>query len=132
MLFRSQIVSAQREVVAGKPGAAMTQLESALPKISPDNKPLALYWLGSSKLASDDPETQQYGILNMLRIPALYGKEHPELAAAGLYRAMEFLTDSKDTRGSVALRNELLLRYGQTSFAAKLKSRSNDSSKETP
>ena len=45
-----------------------------------------------------------------------------ELAAAALYHAMRELTAAGDARGGAALRRELLERFGQTYFAARVRS----------
>jgi hypothetical protein len=113
------IVAVQQELLAGMPGAATAKLEASLAEISPDNRPLALYWLGRAQLASTDVETRKRGLVRLLRIPALHGNQTPEISAAALFHGMEVLKQLDDVRGSVALRNELLVRYGQTCLAAK-------------
>jgi hypothetical protein len=114
-----QIVEAQRELAAGSPGGKVRALATALPSLEAANKPLALYWLGRAKLAASDPREQQLGILHLLEIAAAHGASQPELAAAGLFEAMHALEKRKDIRGSVAVRGELLGKYGQTYHAAK-------------
>ena len=79
---------------------------------------LALYWLGRVKLVSPDADTKKSGLVQLLRIPALYGNQVPEISAAALSYGVDVLKQFDDARGSVALRNELLVRYGQTYFAA--------------
>lgn len=112
------IVAVQRELLTKQPGTATTKLEANLPGISLENKPLALYWLGRVQLSAEDVETRKQGLVRLLRIPALYGNQSPEISAAALYHGVDFLKQLDDVRGSVALRNELLVRYGQTYFAA--------------
>ena len=53
-------------------------------------------------------------------------------AAAGLYRAMQTLSELGDVKGSVAVRKELLLRYGHTYYATVVKSQSAKSGQEKP
>lgn len=113
-----EIVAVQRELLTGKPGPAAAVLDAQLADISRENQPLALYWLGRAQLDSTDLETRQRGLVRLLRIPALYGSQAPEVAAAALFQGIEVLKELDDVRGSVALRNELLVRYGQTYFAA--------------
>jgi hypothetical protein len=118
------IIDAQREIMAGQPGAATSVLATAGDRISAANRPLALYWLGTSRTAGGDGDERRRGALDLLRIPALHGRESPELAAAALFRVMNLLADSGDSRGSVAVRRELLERYGQTYYAAHVRGES--------
>ncbi len=112
------IIAVQRELMTGKPGAAAAALDARLADISPQNQPLALYWLGRVQLASTDVDTKKSGLVRLLRIPALYGSQAPEISAAALSHGVDVLKQLDDVRGSVALRNELLVRYGQTYLAA--------------
>jgi len=116
------ILTAQRQVVTGNHAAAISQLSSRLKDLSPAHKPLALYWLGMSKMMQAANGSREAGLLDLLRIPANHGEAHPVLAAAALFKTMNTLRESGDALGSVAVRNELLLRYGQTHFADQAKS----------
>ena len=111
------ILRAEGELAVGKDGPALEQLRTNVADLSRETKPLALYCLGRAKLKSPDYETQQQAVLDLLRIPALYGKRQPELSAAALFAAMTKLTEMKDVRGSIAIRGELLSEYGNTYFA---------------
>ena len=62
-------------------------------------------------------EQQLDGVLQLLRLPALYGEQQPELAAAALYHAMAACGRFQDSQGQAALRRELLSRYQQTYHA---------------
>jgi len=127
------IVAVQRELLTGKPDAAARALDARLADISPANQPLALYWLGRVKLVSTDVDTRKSGLVQLLRIPALYGNQAPEISAAALSYGVDVLKQLDDVRGSVALRNELLVRYGQTYFAAQaLAPSSVEAPQETP
>jgi hypothetical protein len=112
---------AQGEVLGGQPGQAVSILERNLQKFTPDNKPLAIYWLGMSKLKSGDELVQRQGILDLLHLPAIYGDRFPELAAAALYRTMMTFADAGDDESRAAVRRELLEQYSQTYHAAKVK-----------
>jgi hypothetical protein len=118
------IAQAQEEVQADRGGPALARLIRNVDKLSPQNRPLGLYWLGMSKVAQKDEASRRAGVLQLLSLPALYGKEYPELAGAGLYRAMNALAEMNDLKGSVAVRKELLVRYAQTVYAAKAKDES--------
>lgn len=113
------VVAAQREIVTGDVSKiAVKSLQNKLADFSSDNVPLALYWLGRDKLGADDASVQQQGMLDLLRIVAVYGDRRPEVSGAALVHAMDQLSARKDVRGSVALRGELLSKFGGT-FAAK-------------
>ncbi len=126
-----EIAKAQGEVVAGSPGQAVGRLLLAVDQLTSDNKPLALYWLGIARLQSDRERVRQEGIVQLLHLPALYGKSHPTLAAAGLYQAMLALRKQNNPAGRRALRGELLARYGQTCHADKAR-KEQDSPERNP
>jgi len=115
------IAMAQAEVLRGQPGQALGILQSNLHRLAPDNKPLAIYWLGMSKLKSADERVQRQGILELLHLPAIYGDKFPELAAAALYQSMVTFADAKDDNSRAAVRRELLEQYSQTYHAAKVR-----------
>jgi hypothetical protein len=114
------VAMAQREVASGKIGAAVSRLEQTVDRLSPAARPLGLWWLGMARIQSGDAQAKRQGVLDLLHLPAIYGVEHPELAGAGLYQAMKTLAELGDQRGANALRNELVVNYGQTSHAAKV------------
>lgn len=115
-----QIVLAQQEVLEGKPAGDVARLEATTDQMLPQNQAAACYWLGLAKTSQPEKETRLAGVLRLLRIPALYGKQSPELAGAGLYHAMQALGEMKDVKGSLAIRRELQVRYAHTTHAAKL------------
>jgi hypothetical protein len=114
------IAGAQLEVANGQPGPAVSSLANRLNAMSAANKPLAIYWLGIAKLLSDQEPVQREGVLQLLHLPAVYGKQSPELAAAALYRTMGTFHTWKDDSAQSAIRRELLGQYGQTYYGAKV------------
>jgi hypothetical protein len=118
------IALAQREVQAGTAGEAVRRLQRSIDGLLPVNKPLAQFWIGMARLTAADAPGKRDGVLELLRLPALYGKQSPELAAAGLYHALKTLEALEDNAGSIALRKELLSRYAGTVHATRLKSTS--------
>jgi hypothetical protein len=72
----------------------------------------------------DKPMDHSSGLLDLLKIPATYGAEQPDLSAAALHLAMETLSKAGDAKGSVALRKELLERYGQSWHAQQVRATS--------
>jgi hypothetical protein len=119
---------AQREVQLGQAGGAVTNLENNLSTYSALSKPVALYWIGRAQVASGDERIRQEGMLQLLRIAAVFGDKFPELAAAGLYHTMRALGDGNASAPSAAVRKELLDRYGHTFHAALVKGQSSASS----
>ncbi len=115
------IIQAQVRMRRGETDAAISALSQELEQLPKNLKPLALYSLGQAQLTKTDPAAHKTGLLDLLRIPALFGKTQPELAAAGLYVAMHALAKSGDIKGSIALRRELLDHYGQTWHAEQLR-----------
>lgn len=115
------IAQAQQEIQSGKPGPALVKLTVDIDGLSPQNQPIGLYWLGLSKVGRKEEPARREGVLLLLNLPALYGRSHPELAGAGLYQAMHALEAMSDTKGSNAVRKELLARYAHTVHAAKVK-----------
>jgi hypothetical protein len=115
------IAAAQDEVMRGSPGPAASGLEREWETFLPTNKPLALYWVGRAKAASSQHSVRQEGILQLLRLPAVYGEAYPELAAAGLYQTIRAMEASGDTDSLAAVRQELLKHYGHTYHAGSVK-----------
>ena len=115
------IVLAQQELAGDSPGAAIERLRSrgdALPELC---RPVAVLLIGLADVRSSDGNVCREGLLNLLTLPAAYGKEQPELAAAGLYHAAAWLDKLKDAAGAAAVRRELASRYAGTYFEAGLR-----------
>jgi hypothetical protein len=70
---------------------------------------------------STDPALRQAGVLELLKLPALHGQRHPELAAAALFDAMQSFAQSRQTAEQAAVRRELLSNYSQSWHAAKVR-----------
>lgn len=113
------IAAAQHELQTGQPGPAIESLAGKLDGVSAANKPLVIYWLGMAQLGSDDLSVQRDGVLQLLYLPAIYGKQAPELAAAALHRTMTAFGDWQNDAARSALRRELVEQYSQTYHAAK-------------
>ena len=123
------VLLAQQEVMAKAPGTNLAGLEARLPKLHPANRHLAHIWLGMSRSgqsnaagnnAAANPVTEantpthRDAALDFLTVAALAEGRDPELAAAGLYQAMQILDKLKDTAAATAVRRELLARYRET------------------
>ena len=117
------IVEAQMQLSRGEVDGAVESLQRQRSQFPRDLQPLALYWLGQARLAGVNTDGRQEGLLDLLRIPALYGTRAAGTGGGGLYLAMQALAESGDVKGSIAIRRELLDRYGQTWHAQKLRQR---------
>jgi len=115
-----EIAVAQREVSEGRPGEAADRLRARLDELSAANKPLAIYWLGTALVQSDDDRSRKQGVLYLLHVPALYGAKHRDLAAAALYGARETLLRMNDQPGAESLGRELEVNYARTFHALKV------------
>lgn len=115
------IIEAQMQLEQGEPDSAIRLLTGELDGLDESLKPLALYWLGQARVSDSEKNVRRVGVLDLLRIPAFFGQDHPELAAAGLYVAMHTLADAGDMTGSIAIRRELLDRYGGTWHAEQVR-----------
>jgi hypothetical protein len=124
------IVAAQMELTRGQADSADEALQSLRGQLPEHLKPLAWYWSGQARLASADADTRTAGLLDLLRIAAIHGQEHAELAGAGLYTVMHALAKAGDATGSIATRRELLERYGQTWHARLLRDEDRKARKE--
>lgn len=111
------VLLVQLEAQSGKPGPACERLQSELGELDRFSKPLALYWLGKIESSDDDAVRRQEGVLRLLRIPALYGEDQPEVASAALYQSMQALQAANNRQGAEALRRELTTSYPATHHA---------------
>jgi len=90
-------------------------------KLSPLARPLARYVAGQQQLASADSTRQLEGLLQLMKLPALHGEAQPHLAAAALHHVMKHYQQHDRPAAARSVRVELLSRYGQTMFAAKVR-----------
>ncbi len=120
-----QIVLTQAEVATGRVGPAAQGLIAALDRMEANNRPLALYWLGMAHAKSADPLLRQTAQLRLLQLPALYEKQHPDLAAAGLYQTLQTFLAAGESVQAAAIRRELLDRYGRTYHAGLIRAELN-------
>lgn len=116
-----RIALAQREVLAGTPGAAVAALKAEGAKLLPEYRALAEYWVA---LATDpqDSVSRQDAALDLLGMVVRYGTSQPAIAAAALDRARQLLADAGDAAGAAALARELAQRYPTTWHAQRLPS----------
>ena len=110
------VLLAQMEAQQKAPGTNLAGLESRLAGLHPANRFLAHYWLAEWRAhQGQDEKNQRDAALDFLAVAALAEDRDRELAAAGLYQALQILDKLKDTAAASAVRRELLSRYRQTS-----------------
>lgn len=95
---------------------AQTMLEMNAKKITGTARPVALYYRGINVLNQQDTSDldRSKAILTLLRIPALFGNDDRELAAAAIYQAAEIAKFRGRQSDEQKLRDELLRRYAGT------------------
>ncbi len=116
-----EIVLAQAKLGTAAIAEHEAALESALPAERGMARALALYLIGRGTLERGGPDQQREAMLKLLRIPAVYGAEHPELSAAALYDTMQVLTRLEDLPASIAVRGELLEKFATTHYANRVR-----------
>jgi hypothetical protein len=114
-----EILLVQEEAQSGRPGPHAAALAEKLDELADSSRPGGLYWLGLSRLTNSDTAVIRDGVLDLLTLPAQYGRQQPDLAAAGLYHAAGALDKLKDAAASAALRQELAREYPSTHHGRK-------------
>lgn len=115
-----------REIVASRSGddeqrlAARAALRSRIESGSAE--PWLEAWvraaLGRSLLREKGDDLRREGVLELLHVPARFGRLAPELAAIALAEAAVALRETGDLAGARALRDELLRHYPGSAGAA--------------
>lgn len=99
---------------------AQTMLEINGKSIAGLARPVALYYRGINVLEQKDVSDldRTKAILTLLRIPAIYGDVHQELAAAALFQSAKITKLRGRDLDAQKLTNELLRRYPRTYHGA--------------
>ncbi len=113
------VLRARRTLSDADPAPALELLGKASRDPEFSQRPVALYWLGLARSRADDPDQRRLGVLDLLTLPAAYGDDQPELAAAGLYQGWKTLEALNDPESAV-LRTQLSRQYASTVFGQKL------------
>ncbi|MEZ6090117.1 MAG: hypothetical protein R3C05_19235 [Pirellulaceae bacterium] len=82
------IALALRDLTVGEDSGAIDRLESLISEIGSSNRPLAAYVLATAQVKID-PQRLDEGLLDLMRFVAIYGQDHPALAAAALAAAIQ-------------------------------------------
>jgi len=90
-------------------------------KGDPLQRALSLYWLGHGGLEKEAGAQHDAGLVDLIRVAAVFGDDYPNVAAQSLYLVMEDLQENGDAVGAVAVRREILERYGTSSIADRLR-----------
>jgi hypothetical protein len=123
------ILRAQRELLQKKPQAAVERLRGVLEamqrdqasdeaKVRIDYRPLALFWLARAQQAAGGTTARDEALLTYMRIPALYARQSPELAAAALFEVSQAY--GSEPRLAAKLRAELREQFAGTWYAQNL------------
>lgn len=115
-----------REIVASRSGDAEQRLAARAALRSRIESGSAEPWLeawvraaiGRSLLREQGDDLRREGVLELLHVPARFGRLSPELAAIALAEAAVALRETGDLAGARALRDELLLHYPGSAGAA--------------
>ncbi|WDI44371.1 hypothetical protein [Bremerella sp. P1] len=115
------ILTAQSRIQTGDLIGARADLEPLIHSFETWNQPVAWYLLGISGSRSSEFLRIENGVLDLLHIPALYGNEHPELAAAALSETYSALRRIQQPEQAQDIRRQLLLFYGGTTHAQEIR-----------
>ena len=110
------ILKSQNEVENGTGSVTVKALLEQSESLSESNRPLAYYWCGIHQAKTD----LDGGLLLLLRVPALYGERHPDLAAAAISAALKLVTSADQNQRASVLRRELLESFPDTFHAKNL------------
>ncbi len=124
------ILTAQSRIRSGDLIGAQADLQPLIYSFEPWNQPVAWYLLGISGARSSEYLRIENGVLDLLHVPALYGSDHPELAAAALSETYTALKRIQQPDQAQDIRRQLMLYYGGTTHAEQL--RETTTSKSNP
>lgn len=115
------ILTSQSRIQTGDLIGARSDLAPLIHSFETWNQPVAWYLLGISGARSSEFLRIENGVLDLLHVPALYGHDHPELAAAALSETYSALRRIQQTEQAQDVRRQLLLFYGGTTHAQQLR-----------
>ncbi|PQO37086.1 hypothetical protein C5Y96_07975 [Blastopirellula marina] len=115
------LLNAQLRIQSGDLIGARADLEPLIYSFETWNQPVAWYLLGTSGSRSSEFLRIENGVLDLLHIPALYGSEYPELAAAALSETYSALNRIQQPTQAKEIRRQLLLFYGGTTHAQQIR-----------
>ncbi len=115
------ILTAQSRINSGDLIGAGADLEPVIHSLKPWNQPVARYLLGISGSRSSEFLRIENGVLDLLHVPAMYGNDHPELAAAALAETYSALQRIQQPEQAQDIRRQLMLFYGGTIHAEQLR-----------
>jgi hypothetical protein len=107
------ILQAQQHVTAGEYPQAIEKLAKLTTSELPPLRVLALYWSGVAA-SNQTGRARMQGALTLLRIPASYADQFPDLSAAALYEASKAVEADGSSDSAQLLRKELLGRFPET------------------
>ena len=124
------VLRAQLEIATGHPDKAAELLAAESQKLSEATQAMGWYLKAAPCFAPVDPaghvpvvelndDVTNQAILDLLKIPAIFGQQYPALAAAAIYQAANIVATQGQTSEYEILRQELMLRYPD-SYQARL------------
>jgi hypothetical protein len=113
-----QILELQAAVLRKKTSTALPSLRTALPKLSPEWQPTALYWIGQAEFLAPTAAEREAAWLTWLQIPALHAERSPTLSAAVLDELQT--ASAKDRALQLRLQREIVQKFPGSVVAEKL------------
>jgi len=110
------LLQMQLEVSQGVKGNVSQKVAAEHNTFLPENRAIALYWLGQQLITQKETAQRQRGVLKLLNIPATYGSRYQELSAAALHDSMKTLAEIGDQLASQKLRDELRSNFAYTYY----------------
>ncbi|MEX0793135.1 MAG: hypothetical protein WD045_08365 [Pirellulaceae bacterium] len=118
-----ELLEIQRLLTEKKHDEVIEQLAGKVESLPAKVRPIAYYYLGKAKAASDTPSMVRDGVVDLLHIPALAsGGAYRQLSAAALYEARRAFERLKEPEPRASVQRELLQQYSETYHAALLQS----------
>lgn len=117
------LLVAQSALLNGNPGQALELVENPTPIMGTAPHALALYYAGLAMrdlYAAEPTEDTATWKLTLLKVPALYQDEYPELSAAAIYQLIN--SPSNQSNNYKSLQNELTDRFRDTWYGRKFQS----------
>ncbi len=124
------VLQAQLEIATGHPNKAAELIAVESLKLSQATQAIGYYLKAAACFAPVDPashvpvvelndDVANQAVLDLLKIPAVFGQQYPALAAAAIYQAANIVSTQGQASECDILRQELMLRY-PNSYHARL------------
>jgi len=108
----SDLLQAQKLLAMDENEQVVGKLKDIVIDLNSTVRPVAYYLLGIAESRSTDQQEQ--GVLDLLHVPALYGRMHPELSAASLVEVHKLLLKSEQKSQAEEIEKHLRFFYDDT------------------